>query len=95
MPPPPPRGEALSRALDTLLTTGQPFGEFHGCYLDLPPLAEGVAWFGIFMHSAGDRLIFFPGLANLHQHVQTAKEWPTWTNWDTWVATDAVAFIAA
>ena len=66
-------GNPLWRALDSLLTTGRPFTRFHACYLKPRPLAQDPVWFGTFVYSAGDRLIFFPGFAQIQQHVRRAN----------------------
>lgn len=51
----------LARALRQLLRDGKPFDRISSCFFQDD---QGVArWLGVFVRSAGDRVIFFPGLA--------------------------------
>lgn len=57
----------LARALNRLLRDGQPINKLSMCFLNLPNFQGDTAalrWLGVFVYSAGDRLIFFPGYAN-------------------------------
>ena len=52
----------LARALRQLLREGRPFSRLCQCFFRD---AQGtVRWLGVFVHSAGDRVIFFPGFAD-------------------------------
>src|SRR5574341_564962 len=57
----------LCRAFRVLLEDGRPMKRAALCFFD-PNEGEGygkdIRWFGVFVHSAGGRLLFFPGLAN-------------------------------
>lgn len=57
----------LARATQCLFLEGKPFTRLNKCFfLD----TDGrMRWLGIFVHSAGDRVIFFPGFAELQQHI--------------------------
>jgi len=58
----------FTRALDRLLRDGQPIKKFSMCFLNLPNFQGDTAalrWLGVFVYSAGDRLIFFPGYSDL------------------------------
>lgn len=57
----------LARATQSLFLEGKPFARINKCFfLD----SDGkMRWLGIFIHSAGNRIIFFPGVTELHQHV--------------------------
>lgn len=51
----------LARALRQLLRDGRPFNRISSCFFRDQ---QGVArWLGVFVRSAGDRVIFFPGLS--------------------------------
>jgi hypothetical protein len=63
----------LARALNSLLDTGRPIQCFSACYLNPLPMASGIRWFGTFVYSDGDRLIYFPGLAEMQRGLQTSK----------------------
>lgn len=68
----------LSRSLNRLFEDGQPFKKFTQCFLAQAPVSGGLKnhklwWFGIFILSQGDRVIFFPGLNNTKKHVQIYK----------------------
>ena len=63
----------LARALNSLLSTGRPIERFSACYFDPLPMASGIFWFGTFVYSAGDRVIYFPGLAAMKQYLQMSK----------------------
>jgi hypothetical protein len=61
----------LARATDRLFRLGKPFLRLGKCFF---LGTDGtIRWLGIFVHSAGDRLLFFPGLTTLFAHV-TAYE---------------------
>ena len=57
----------LSRAFKLLLENGKPMRRAALCFFD-PNEGHGygndIKWFGVFVHSSGGRLLFFPGLAN-------------------------------
>lgn len=68
----------LSRSLNRLFEDGQPFKRFTQCFLAQAPASEGLKnyklwWFGVFVLSQADRVIFFPGLNKTKQHVQAYK----------------------
>jgi hypothetical protein len=63
----------LARALNSLLNTGRPIKRLSACYFDPLPMGTGLRWFGTFVYSDGDRLIYFPGLAEMHPSLQTSK----------------------
>ena len=59
----------FARALRQLLQEGKPFTSISHCYFKDE---SGVPrWFGVFVHSAGDRVIFFPGVAEPVDGIQT------------------------
>ncbi len=58
----------LARATRNLFSTsGQPFKRLTKCFFQDP--SECIRWFGVFVHSAGDRILFFPGYSKLHDHL--------------------------
>ncbi len=63
----------LARALNSLLKTGRPIKRLSACYFDPQPIETGVRWFGTFVYSDGDRLVYFPGLAEMQPSLQTSK----------------------
>jgi hypothetical protein len=65
----------LSRSLNRLLEEGQPFRRLTMCFLAEKPLARlrKLSWFGIFVLSEGNRVIYFPGLRESKQHIQGYK----------------------
>lgn len=57
----------LARATECLFRYGRPFHSLRKCFFRGP---DGILrWLGIFVHSAGDRLIFFPGFKELPSYV--------------------------
>ena len=57
----------LARATDRLFRLGRPFFRLNKCFFREP---DGtIRWFGIFVHSAGGRLLFFPGFGEVHTHL--------------------------
>jgi hypothetical protein len=66
------RDNPLARATECLFRLGQPFSRLSKCFFCGP---DGVTrWLGIFVHSAGDRLLFFPGFAEEHTQVLAYSE---------------------
>ena len=68
----------LSRSLNRLFEDGQPFKRFTQCFFAQAPARESpknymLWWFGVFVLSQGDRVIFFPGLNKTKAHVQAYK----------------------
>jgi hypothetical protein len=62
----------LARATDRLFRLGRPFARLSNCLFCGP---DGVLrWLGIFVHSAGDRLLFFPGFAEAHTQLLAYSE---------------------
>lgn len=67
----------LSRAYGALLGKGRTHLSHTLCYLNSdddrnsPP--TDLRWLGVFLHSAGDRILFFPGLAVPIDWVETAR----------------------
>jgi hypothetical protein len=62
----------LKRALHKALTKGNPLKNFTMCFIN-DQISEGekiLRWFGVFVHSDGDRLIFFPGFSERQGYVQ-------------------------
>lgn len=57
----------LARATDSLFRFGRPFSRLGKCFFVEP--GGLLRWLGIFVHSAGDRILFFPGVAALSGHV--------------------------
>lgn len=57
----------IARATDCLFRLGRPFNRLNKCFF----IGEdGITrWMGIFVHSAGDRILFFPGFAQPVNHV--------------------------
>ncbi len=61
----------LARALRQLLREGRPFSRLCQCFFRD---AQGtVRWLGVFVHSAGDRVIFFPGFADTMDRIHGFK----------------------
>lgn len=68
----------LSRSLNRLFEDGQPFKRFNQCFWAQAPSNEGFKncklwWFGVFILSQGNKVIFFPGLSKTKEHVQAYK----------------------
>ena len=65
----------LCRAFRVLLEDGRPMKRAALCFFD-PNEGKGygndVRWFGVFVHSSGGRLLFFPGLANQERGYELA-----------------------
>jgi hypothetical protein len=61
----------LARALRQLLREGRPFSRLCQCYFR--DLQGTVRWLGVFVHSAGDRVIFFPGFADTMDKIHGFK----------------------
>lgn len=61
----------LARATDRLFRLGKPFTRLGKCFFREP--AGIVRWLGIFVHSAGDRTLFFPGDAAPNAHVRAVE----------------------
>ena len=57
----------LARATDCLFRQGRPFFRLSKCFFR--GIDGRLRWLGIFVHSAGNRIIFFPGFAQLHKEV--------------------------
>ena len=55
------RENPLSRAVRQLLEDGKPFPRLSMCFFD--PKTSPFRWLGVLVHSAGDRILFFPGYA--------------------------------
>lgn len=56
----------LTRSLDCLLRTGQPLQKIGLCFCNLrarPTDPARLRWLGVFVYSAGERVLFFPGYA--------------------------------
>ncbi len=84
----------LSRATASLFNRGRPSQRISQCYFRG---ADAVLrWLGIFVHSQGDRVLFFPGFKAPHEYVvgnSHSKEWnkpfvidhlSLEPDWDTW-----------
>jgi len=57
----------LARATDRLFRLGRPFFRLNKCFFREP---DGTnRWFGIFVHSEGNRVLFFPGFGKSHTHL--------------------------
>ena len=67
-------GNPFSRAVNRLLEDGQPFSRIAFCFCispgQMPQEASILRWLGCFVLSAGDRVIFFPGLDNAMTGIQ-------------------------
>lgn len=76
----------LSRSLNRLFEDGQPFKRFTQCFLAQAPTSEGLKnyiklwWFGVFVLSQGDKVIFFPALNTAKKHIQAYKG--NYRKWD-------------
>ena len=56
----------LTRAVRNLLKEGKPQGRPAICFCDpgyVGDIGNNVKWFGVFVHTAGNRVLFFPGFA--------------------------------
>ncbi|MDE2371282.1 MAG: hypothetical protein KGN16_20095 [Burkholderiales bacterium] len=62
----------LSRALNQLLREGKPFGRLCQCFFT--DTRGTVRWLGVFVHSAGGRVVFFPGFADAMDKIQVSKD---------------------
>lgn len=61
----------FARALRQLLEEGKPFKSLSQCFFND---GSGVhRWLGVFVHSAGDRVLFFPGVADPVNWIRRAK----------------------
>lgn len=58
----------LSRAIAQLLHQGKPFPRLSMCFFD--PGNQVPRWLGVLVHSAGDRILFFPGYASSHNGIR-------------------------
>lgn len=65
----------LARGLDRLIRDGQPFGKISLCFLDpaTHPGLHEAKWVGVFVLSAGEQLIYFPGFGNQYQQLQISR----------------------
>lgn len=61
----------LARAANKLLTEGDPIQKISPCYFEAQDSPElfPLRWFGVFIHSHGGRLVFFPGFAERYTFV--------------------------
>ncbi len=65
----------LARGLDRLIRDGKPLGKISLCFLD-PDTGPGIheaKWVGVFVFSAGDQLVYFPGFGNQYQQLQISR----------------------
>jgi hypothetical protein len=67
----------LARVTDRLFRLGRPFSRLTKGFFVGP---DGICrWLGIFVHSAGDRLLFFPGFAEPQSYVRAyTGDVPRW-----------------
>ena len=63
----------LSRAVDSLFQEGQPFKRLNMCCLQEDVPAKVPRWFGVFIKSAADRILFFPGLKKTTEPIEGYK----------------------
>lgn len=63
----------LARALNRLLESGQPFERLSACFFDPSPMTASLRWFGLFVYSVGERVIYFPGLTEVYRQTRTAR----------------------
>lgn len=61
----------LRRALNQLAEEGKPFSNFVMCFFT--DETKLLRWFGVFVASAGDRVIFFPGFVDSHNGIEGHK----------------------
>ena len=61
----------IARALSRLFLDGQPFERMCHCYFQPEP--GNLRWLGVFVHSAGDRVLFFPGFVSSFTKIQAFK----------------------
>lgn len=62
----------LARATQCLFREGKPFARLNKCFFWGPD--DVVRWLGVFVHSAGNRVIFFPGFAQMHSDIRAYNE---------------------
>jgi hypothetical protein len=58
----------LRRSFDKLLLDGQPLKSAALCFFDPcneSAFGDQIKWLGVFIHTIGDRILFFPGYASL------------------------------
>jgi hypothetical protein len=65
----------LARAANKLVTDGDPIRKISACYFDAQDSTGPfpLRWFGVFVHSFGERLILFPGLAEPYTFLLRSK----------------------
>jgi hypothetical protein len=62
----------LARSIASLLEDGEPFISLVQCFLEESKsynISQNVRWFGIFIYSAGKRVLFYPGFDKLRNHI--------------------------
>ena len=62
----------IARATSRLLNEGQPFSCLHASIFN-PRSDHGLRWLGVFVWSAGQRVIFFPGFVAKQDVLSTAS----------------------
>lgn len=74
----------LSRAVNQLFRDGQPFKRLSMSFWAEAPDTElsnyRVRWLGVFIHSQGDRLIFFPGFRDSYKQIESYQGQKPWRN---------------
>ena len=62
----------LKRALHNLLERGKPLKNFTMTFINdqTSENKNTLRWFGVFVHSVGDRIIFFPGFSERQKYVK-------------------------
>lgn len=69
----------LARATKNLLySSGQPFKRLSKVFFQDP--SGCIRWFGIFIYSAGSRVLFFPGFTKKHDHLIGFRGNSVWKN---------------
>ena len=69
----------LARVTKNLFSgSGRPFKRLNKCFFR--DQLGCVRWFGIFVHSAGDRVLFFPGYSKQHDHLIGFRDQSPWKN---------------
>jgi hypothetical protein len=61
-------GSPIARAIDQLFKEGKPF--FNLCMCFFRDASATLRWFGVFIQSAGNRIVYFPGFADDFDQIQ-------------------------
>ncbi|MFC1680361.1 hypothetical protein ACFL1S_00995 [Pseudomonadota bacterium] len=64
----------LSRSMRHLFRTGKPFSEIRLCFFDdgtsTTSVVEAMRWFGVFVETSSNRIVYFPGIEKKYDRIQ-------------------------